>query len=78
MPSNVTSLTARRRLTTVDDAIASRNAAVIADYLHAALNEDHVGMDAARAEAAELDAEYPDYPPLVAQLDALRTHKAAA
>jgi phage I-like protein len=78
MNANVASLTARRRLATVDDAIASRNAAVIVDYLHAALNEDHAGMDAARAEAAELDAEYPDYPPLVTQLDALRTHKAAA
>lgn len=78
MTATVASLIARRRLTTDDDAIASRNAAVIDDYLHAALNEDHAGMDAARAEAAVLDAEYPDYPPLVAQLDALRTHKAAA
>lgn len=77
MNASITSLTARRRSTTIEDAITSRHAAVIADYLLAKLNRKPARMDEIRDEAAGIDAEYPGYPSLVAQLDALRTSQAA-
>ncbi|MFD7554142.1 hypothetical protein ACFV9E_06330 [Streptomyces sp. NPDC059835] len=77
MNDNVTSLDARRRSTTVEDAITSRHAAVIADYLQAKLDRNAGRMTEIRGEAASIDAEYPGFPSLVAQLDALRPSQAA-
>ncbi|MFD8949437.1 hypothetical protein ACFV0B_11340 [Streptomyces xanthophaeus] len=71
--SNVTSLADRRRSITVEDAITSLHAAVISDFLTARLSRE----TEVRAEAARIDAEYPGYPSLVAQLDALRSSRAA-
>lgn len=77
MNATITSLTARRRSITVEDAITSLYAAVIADYLTARLGRDSDREAEVRAEAARVDAEYPGYPSLVAQLDELRTSRAA-
>lgn len=77
MNATVTSLTSRRRSTTVEDAITSLHAGVIADYLQAKFDRDRARMAAIRSEAARIDAEYPGYPSLVVQLDALRSSRAA-
>ncbi|MFG2748042.1 hypothetical protein [Streptomyces xanthophaeus] len=77
MNAMITSLSARRRTITIEDAITSLHAAVIADYLTAQLGPDSGRLAEVRAEAARVDAEYPGYPSLVAQLDALRSSQAA-
>ncbi|MGW6946158.1 hypothetical protein ACWGHD_04445 [Streptomyces xanthophaeus] len=77
MNASVTSLDSRRRSITVEDAITSLHAAVISDYLTARLHRKSGREDEVRAEAARIDAEYPGYPSLVAQLDALRSSQAA-
>lgn len=75
MNAAVTSLSARRRSTTVEDAIAGLHAATIADYLLAALRVDRAAMGDIRDYASRLDAEYGG--DLVDQLDALRSSQAA-
>lgn len=77
MNATVTSLAARRRSITVEDAITSLHAAVISDFLIARLDREADREAEVRAEAARIDAEYPGYPSLVAQLDALRTRRYA-
>ncbi|MFK0222198.1 hypothetical protein ACIQWN_28910 [Streptomyces vinaceus] len=77
MNATVTSLTARRRSATVEDAITLQHAGLIADYLHAYLNGDATTMLVVRDFASQMDADYPGYPSLVAQLDALRSQPAA-
>lgn len=77
MNATITSLATRRRTTTIEDAITSRHAAVIADYLQAKLDRDSARQAEIRDEAAGIDAEYPGYPSLVTQLDALRSSQAA-
>lgn len=76
MNAPVTSLTARRRSTTVEDAVASIHAGLIADYLTAAFNRDHTTMTVVLDFAAQVDAEYPGGPSLVDQLRALRSQAA--
>lgn len=71
--SNVTSLARRRRSQTVEDAITSLHASVIAEYLAARLAGSRADMDEIRKGAARVDSEYPGFPSLVAQLDALRS-----
>ncbi|MFJ8208125.1 hypothetical protein [Streptomyces sp. NPDC096033] len=70
--SNVTRL-ADRRSTTVEDAITSLHASVISDYLAARLAGSSTRLKEIRMEAAGIDKEYPGFPSLVAQLDALRS-----
>ncbi|MER6778458.1 MULTISPECIES: hypothetical protein [unclassified Streptomyces] len=77
MNASVTSLAARRRSTTVEDVITSQHAGLIADYLTAYLNGDTTTMTVVRDFASQMDADYPGYPSLVAQLDALRSQAAA-
>lgn len=77
MNASVTSLAARRRSTTVEDVITSQHAGLIADYLTAFLNGDATTMAVVRDFASQMDADYPGYPSLVAQLDALRSAQAA-
>lgn len=75
MNATVTSLTARRRSATVEDALASIHAAAISDYLTAALGRDWDTMRIIRRRAEQLDAKHGG--DLVAQLDALRSQPAA-
>jgi hypothetical protein len=77
MSANVTSLAARRRTQTVEDAVASIHAGLIADYLTAAFNRDHTTMKVVLDFAAQVDAEYPGGPSLIDQLRALRSSQAA-
>ncbi|MBT2477621.1 hypothetical protein [Streptomyces sp. ISL-94] len=77
MPSNVTSLTARRSSTIVEDALASIHAGAIADYLAASMNRDWDTMRIIRKRAAALDLAHPGGPSLVDQLAGLRTQAAA-
>ncbi|MER6488788.1 hypothetical protein ABT264_35230 [Streptomyces virginiae] len=76
MTASVTSLSARRHSTTVEDAITAQHAGLIADYLTAALNADTTTMRVVRDFASQMDADYPGYPSLVAQLDELRSQAA--
>lgn len=75
MNATVTSLTARRRAATVEDAVASIHAGAIADYLAAALLRDRTAMQAVLDRARILDAKHGGG--LVDQLNALRTSQAA-
>ncbi|MEV6580234.1 hypothetical protein AB0M92_18950 [Streptomyces sp. NPDC051582] len=75
MNATVTSLTARRRSATVEDALASIHAAAIADYLTAGLARDWDGMRIIRRRAEQLDTKHGG--DLVGQLDALRSQPAA-
>ncbi|MFE2140212.1 hypothetical protein ACFXA3_00330 [Streptomyces sp. NPDC059456] len=73
MNATITSLAARRRTQTIEDAITSLHASVIADYLTARLAGSPIRTAEILAEAAHIDAEYPGFPSLVAQLDALQS-----
>ncbi|MFE3577877.1 hypothetical protein [Streptomyces vinaceus] len=75
MNATVTSLTARRSSTTVEDALASIHAGAIADWLAASLDRDWDSMRIIRQRAIQLDAKHGGN--LVDQLDALRTQAAA-
>lgn len=75
MNATATSLTARRRSTTVEDVLASIHAGAIADYLAASLNRDWDGMRLIIRRAELLDAKHGG--DLVAQLHALRSQPAA-
>lgn len=76
MPATVTSLAARRRSSTIEDAVTSLHAAEIASYLLAVLRDSRTDMDAIRQRAARIDAQHPGYPSLVDQLDALNSSAA--
>lgn len=75
MNATITSLAARRRSTTVEDALASIHAGAIADYLSASLARDWDGMRIIRRRAEQLDAKHGG--DLAAQLDALHSQAAA-
>ncbi|MEW2415317.1 hypothetical protein AB0953_16600 [Streptomyces sp. NPDC046866] len=75
MNATITSLAARRRTQTIEDAITSLHASVISDYLTAYLAGSASSMTEIRDEAAHIDNQYPGFPSLVSQLDAL--HSAA-
>lgn len=77
MNATVTSLAARRRSATVEDALASIHAGAISEHLAAALGGNAAAMKAVRSRAHALDIAHPGGPSLVDQLDALRTQTAA-
>ncbi|MFI6103187.1 hypothetical protein [Streptomyces sp. NPDC051310] len=73
----VVDLAARRRSTTIEDALASIHAGAIADYLSAALSGDTAAMREVVERAERIDARHPGSLSLTEQLYALSTHAAA-